>query len=102
MSACPHRTVIAWTTEDGNPAGLWSCIDCRAKFVPLGPEMEAQKRALDAAVAQARREEKERCAAVCDGALHTSSHDDPDVAWYAGAGWCAAAIRALGTDPEAK
>jgi hypothetical protein len=39
-------------------------------------------------------EERERCAKVCESAVRMMSHRNADVAWYAGAATCAAAIRA--------
>ena len=32
---CKHLTVIRWMFEDGKPADLWACIDCKHRFEPL-------------------------------------------------------------------
>jgi hypothetical protein len=92
---CQHWCVVTYNTEDGNPAGLWGCADCRAKFVPLGPEMDDAKRTLDAAVAQAMAAERERCARVCE--QMAEERDASSEGYELG---CARRIRAL--TPEAK
>ncbi len=38
MSDCTHQRVTGYTFADnGEPAGLWACIDCRQRFEPLTP-----------------------------------------------------------------
>ena len=33
---CRHRKIRTWVFEDTRePAGMWSCIDCGIKFVPI-------------------------------------------------------------------
>ena len=34
MDDCKHPRVQTWTFE-GAPAGMWSCVECGHKFVPL-------------------------------------------------------------------
>ena len=45
MSDCKHQKLTAWHTEDGKPAGFWSCAICGHKFVPLNlaQEKDAQR-----------------------------------------------------------
>lgn len=41
MNRCTHDYINGWCTElDGKSAGLWSCVQCKRKFVPLDLEME--------------------------------------------------------------
>ncbi len=36
MADCLHRRLETWHfKQDGKPAGMWSCIECGHKFVPL-------------------------------------------------------------------
>jgi hypothetical protein len=35
MSDCEHREIQTWFFEDGSPAGMWSCMACKRKFVPM-------------------------------------------------------------------
>ena len=36
MSNCKHVSLRSWKFEvNGEPAGMWSCVDCGHKFVPL-------------------------------------------------------------------
>ena len=33
---CKHKYIRTWVIEDtGEPAGLWSCVDCGLKFEPI-------------------------------------------------------------------
>lgn len=50
---CEHRSITTWEFEGGKSAGLWSCAECKQKFVPI-TEM------FDAVAA-----EREACARVC-------------------------------------
>lgn len=40
---CQHLQIQTWLFEDGQPAGLWSCVECRSKFVPLTEVIDAVK-----------------------------------------------------------
>ena len=40
QAACQHRRIQSWNYGDGEPAGMWSCMDCGHKFVPLNIEQE--------------------------------------------------------------
>ena len=78
MTDCKHDRIQTWRFDDGTPAGMWSCVDCAMKFVPLAYSMDAVNA------------EREACAKVCErkGAIK-----------YAGltiGEQCAAAIRARG------
>ena len=42
MTDCKHDRIQTWRIEDGTPAGLWSCVDCAVKFVPMS-ELEREK-----------------------------------------------------------
>ena len=42
MSDCEHREIHTWFFNDGAPAGMWSCMDCRHKFVPITELMRAE------------------------------------------------------------
>lgn len=33
-ATCPHRRLSAWTPEGGDRPVLWSCADCRLRFLP--------------------------------------------------------------------
>jgi hypothetical protein len=35
MSECTHDDIVSWRFEDGQPVGMWSCQDCKFKFVPI-------------------------------------------------------------------
>lgn len=53
MTDCKHDHIKTWRLEDGTPAGLWSCVDCAMKFVPLAYAMDAVNA------------ERERCRTAC-------------------------------------
>ena len=41
MTDCKHRNLQTWHfADDDTPAGMWSCMDCGHKFVPLDLEQE--------------------------------------------------------------
>lgn len=76
---CKHEQIQTWRTSDGDPAGLWSCVECGARFEPIGPYLEkiaaitadrdswaqqASDRAQDALDLVA--EERERCINICE------------------------------------
>jgi hypothetical protein len=43
MSECLHTQLKSWVIEETQePAGMWSCVDCGHKFVPLDLKQEAQ------------------------------------------------------------
>ncbi len=43
MSECLHTQLKSWVIEETQePAGMWSCVDCGHKFVPLDLKHEAQ------------------------------------------------------------
>lgn len=43
MSECDHGMRIqTWRFEDGKPAGMWSCVECGRKFVPLGSDTDCR------------------------------------------------------------
>lgn len=48
MTDCKHDRIQTWRIEDGTPAGLWSCVDCAVKFVPMS-ELEREKASRQAA-----------------------------------------------------
>jgi len=52
---CKHPVIQTWKHEDGKPA-MWSCIDCRQKFVPFSQMLQEVA------------DEREACAKVCDEA----------------------------------
>jgi hypothetical protein len=94
---CEHRHIVTYLTDDEQPAGLWGCRFCSAKFVPLGPEMDAAKRAQDEAVAQA-------VAAARKKALHDAAQaaqpDDSYVdEWFKAKADAVCRIRALADKP---
>ena len=35
MDECKHNDIRSWNFDDGKPAGIWSCVACGRKFVPL-------------------------------------------------------------------
>jgi hypothetical protein len=42
MNKCQHTKLQSWViAETQEPAGMWSCVDCGHKFVPLDLEQEA-------------------------------------------------------------
>jgi hypothetical protein len=42
MSDCTHDDIVSWRFEDGAPAGMWSCQDCKYRFVPITELMRAE------------------------------------------------------------
>lgn len=43
MSKCQHAKLQSWVIEETQePAGMWSCVDCGHKFVPLDLMQEAE------------------------------------------------------------
>lgn len=34
---CQHLTITRWVFEDGQPADLWACVECKHRFEPLKP-----------------------------------------------------------------
>ena len=69
--------------------------DCGTWFTPSRTDMDVSTESLVRFAALIAAHERERCAKVCDELPRTRSHVNADVAWYAGAAGCAAAIRAL-------
>ncbi len=49
---CKHPAIQTWKYEDGEPA-MWSCVDCRQKFVPFSQMLQE--------VAN----EREECVRIC-------------------------------------
>lgn len=45
---CKHEKIDTWHFPDG-PAGMWSCAECRLRFVPMDLEMERDAAAYRAA-----------------------------------------------------
>ena len=42
-ASCAHERIQTWRrTEDGKPAGLWSCVGCSLKFEPLADGKEQE------------------------------------------------------------
>ena len=43
MSNCKHAKLQTWHfCDNGIPSGMWSCVECGRKFVPLDLEQEAE------------------------------------------------------------
>ena len=113
MTDCKHDRIQTWRIEDGTPAGLWSCVDCAVKFVPMS-ELEREKASRQAAqienedlkariarsgVEQQRAvwAEREACAKVAEDEICACCWDDDA---QAAAEHLAAAIRARGAEPQ--
>lgn len=111
MTDCKHDRIQTWRIEDGTPAGLWSCVDCAVKFVPMS-ELEREKTSRQAAqvenedlkarIARSGLEqqravlaERDACANVCD-ARYMGDNNREDME----ARRCAEAIRARGAAPQ--
>ena len=75
---CKHPVIQTWKYEDGEPA-MWSCVDCRQKFVPFSQMLQEVA------------DEREACAKECE---HTALRMGSE--WMAH--HCAAAIRIRGQD----
>jgi len=53
---CKHPVIQTWKYEDGEPA-MWSCVDCRHKFVPFSQMLQEVA------------DEREACAKVAEDML---------------------------------
>lgn len=87
MSDCKHAKLQTWHCgDDGIPAGMWSCVACGRKFVPvdIAQENDAERyrwlREHQARVTYTRREGEDVSRAEVENAQHWTRRLELDAA----------------------